>query len=254
MPYRTIIRDSGPNTKHTNQGKIKMTQRCYPQIKICGLTDPSEAVACADLGADAIGLVFYPKSPRNVTVKQASAITSALPENVAKVGVFVDPDLDTLRNIVTQCGLSCVQFHGKESPEFITDFKKGSDTRIIKGLYTEKQPSLEDADDYPVDGYLVECGKGPLPGGNAMAWNWSCAKDFARNYPLVLAGGLAPDNVAQAIADCMPDAVDASSSLEAAPGRKDLNKVRPFIDQIRKTAPLYKSRIRKIRPILTFPT
>lgn len=231
-----------------------MVDITYPQIKICGLTSPSEAAACADLGANAIGLVFYPKSPRNVSVEQASAITASLPEQVAKVGVFVDPDLDTLCNIVEQCGLNCVQFHGKESPEFIAAFKKDSDARIIKGLYTEKRPSLENADDYQVDGYLVECGKGPLPGGNAMAWNWSCAKDFGRNYPLVLAGGLAPDNVAQAIADCMPDAVDASSSLEAAPGRKDLSKVRPFIDQIRQTAPLYKFRTRKIRPILTLST
>jgi phosphoribosylanthranilate isomerase len=231
-----------------------MVDRQYPQIKICGLTNPSEALACAELGADAIGLVFYPKSPRNVSVEQALAITAALPERVAKVGVFVDPDLDTLNNIVKQCGLSCVQFHGKESPEFITTFKKGSDALIVKGLFTEKRPSFENADDYKVDGYLVECGKGRLPGGNAMAWNWACAKEFAHNHPLVLAGGLAPDNVAKAIADCMPDAVDASSSLEAAPGRKDLNKVRPFIEQIRQTAPLYTSRKRKIRPILIYPT
>lgn len=230
-----------------------MVDRQYPQIKICGLTDPSEALACADFGADAIGLVFFPKSPRNVSMDQASAITAILPEHVATVGVFVDPDLDTLRHTVEQCGLSCVQFHGKESPEFITAFKRKSDARIIKGLYTQKQPNLADAADYQVDGYLVECGKGPLPGGNAMAWNWATAAAFAQHYPLVLAGGLAPDNVAQAIEDCMPDAVDASSSLEAAPGRKDLNKVRPFIDQVRKTASLYKSRNRKIRPILTFP-
>lgn len=230
-----------------------MTKHHYPQIKICGLTDPSEALACADLGADAIGLVFYPKSPRDVSIDQASAITRALPEHVATVGVVVDPDLDTLCNIVEQCGLSCVQFHGKESPEFIAAFKKVSDVRIIKGLYTEKPPHLGSADAYQVDGYLVECGKGRLPGGNAMTWNWACAAEFADHYPMVLAGGLAPGNVAKAIADCLPDAVDASSSLEAVPGRKDLNKVKPFIDQIRQTAPLYKSRGRKIRPILTSP-
>jgi phosphoribosylanthranilate isomerase len=228
-----------------------MTQHDYPQIKICGLTNPPEALACANLGADAIGLVFYPKSPRNVSMEQASAITQALPEHVAAVGVFVDPDMDTLCNTVEQCALSCVQLHGKESPEFIATFKRKSDVRIIKGLFTAKQPNLTNADDYQVDGYLVECGKGRLPGGNAMTWNWSTAAEFADHYPLVLAGGLAPGNVAQAIADCMPDAIDASSSLEAVPGRKDLNKVRPFIDQIRQTASLYKSKGRRIRPILT---
>lgn len=230
-----------------------MADRNFPQIKICGLTDPSEAAACAALGADAIGLVFYSKSPRNVTVAQAAAITAALPAHVATVGVFVDTGLATLGRIIEQCGLSCAQLHGRETPEFITALREGSNARIIKGLFTERAPYLTEAGDYSADAYLVECGKGRLPGGNAMTWNWGIAAQFGDRHPLILAGGLGPDNVAQAISACMPDAVDASSSLEAAPGRKDLNKVRSFIDRIRQTTSLYTSWKRNIRPILKFP-
>lgn len=217
------------------------TQRSYPEIKICGLTDPAQARACADLGADAVGLVFFPKSPRNVTLHQAKEITAALPGHVAAVGVFVNPQLDTVGHIVETCGLDTIQLHGTEPPELITGLRNNTTARIVKALFTEKPPHLKDADQYIVDGYLVECGQGRLPGGNAMTWNWAIAHEFARRYPLVLAGGLAPDNVAQAITACRPDAVDASSGLEMAPGQKDLNKVAHFISQVRQTTSLYRS-------------
>ena len=228
-----------------------MTPQPYPQIKICGLTDPAQARACADLGADAIGLVFFPKSPRNVTMEQAAAITGVLPDDVAAVGVFVDPELDTVCQTVEKCGLSAAQLHGNESPEFIAALRSTSTVRIIKALFTEQSPKIADAGQYQVDGYLVECGQGRLPGGNAMTWNWAIAEEFAHHYPLVLAGGLTPDNVAQAIAACRPDAVDASSGLELGAGQKDLNKVKQFIDQVRQTAPLYPSQKRSPRTILT---
>jgi phosphoribosylanthranilate isomerase len=228
-----------------------MTQRWYPQIKICGLTDPAQARACADLGADAIGLVFFPKSPRNVTVHQAKEITAALPDRVAAVGVFVDPELDTVGHIIETCGLNTAQLHGNEPPALITGLRNHSTARIIKALFTEKPPRLKDADRYPVDGYLVECGKGRLPGGNATTWNWAVAQEFAHRYPMVLAGGLTPDNVVQAIAACRPAAVDASSGLERAPGQKDLKKVMQFISQVRQTASLYRSRKQIPRTVLT---
>jgi phosphoribosylanthranilate isomerase len=230
---------------------VMTTPRWYPQIKICGLTDPAQARACADLGADAIGLVFFAKSPRNVTLNQAKEITAALPDHVAAVGVFVDPDLDTAVHIIETCKLHIAQLHGNESPELITGLRNNSSARIIKALFTKKMPQLKDAGKYTVDGYLAECGKGRLPGGNAMAWNWAAAREFARRYPLVLAGGLAPDNVAQAIAACRPDAVDASSSMETVPGQKDLKKVRQFISQVRQTTSLYRSRNHILRTVLT---
>lgn len=228
-----------------------MLKRDYPIIKICGLTDPEQARACVELGADAIGLVFYPKSPRNVSVKQAAAIISALPKHVAAVGVFVNPDVAFLHQAIEHCGLNVAQLHGNETPDFVAELGKSTQARVIKALFTEKEPNLNDAPKYDVDGYLVECGKGRLPGGNAMTWNWAIAEKFARSYPLVLAGGLTPDNVTQAIKACLPDGVDASSGLEAGPGNKDLEKVKNFIEQVRRTRPIYIHHQHEIRSILT---
>lgn len=230
-----------------------MTQRPYPQIKICGLTDPDQAVECAQLGADAIGLVFYLKSPRNVTVEQAAAISARLPEHVAAVGVFVNPDRETLLQTMEAGGLTAAQLHGQESSEWVDDLPPSTRSSVIKALFTERAPTLTDAGSYDVKAYLVECGKGRLPGGNAMAWDWAIAEEFALHYPLILAGGLGPDNVAAAISTCLPDAVDASSSLEAGPGYKDMEKVKRFIEQVRQTASLYNSRKREMTPVLSFP-
>lgn len=228
-----------------------MTDRYYPQIKVCGLTRPDQARACAELGADAIGLVFFAKSPRNVTLKQAASIKSALPPGVSAVGVFVNPSREALVQSVDQCGLDIVQLHGAETPDVVTGIHSDLKVPIIKALFTTRSPGMADAGNYGAAGFLVECGKGPLPGGNAMDWDWSLAEDFGRHYPLILAGGLGPDNVAQAIGACLPDAVDASSRLEAEPGVKDLDKVAAFIDQVKQTEPLYTARKRVIRPILS---
>ncbi|MEJ2158178.1 MAG: phosphoribosylanthranilate isomerase [Desulfobacteraceae bacterium] len=229
-----------------------MSWRSYPQIKICGLTDPEQAVECAKLGADAIGLVFYPKSPRNVSAEQAASITARLPGHVASVGVFVNPEKQFLLETIERCGLSAAQLHGQESPQWVADIGRSTRAGVIKALFAEREPRLSEAGCYDVGAYLVECGKGRLPGGNAMAWNWAIAEEFGRQYPVILAGGLSPENVADAISACLPDAVDASSHLEAGPGRKDLNKVKRFIEQVRQTAPLYQSRKREMTPVLSF--
>lgn len=226
-----------------------MTQPQHPQIKVCGLTRPDEAVACADLGADAIGLVFYPKSPRNVTLEQAATITEQLPSHVAAVGVFVNPEIELLTQVITQCGLNAAQLHGAESPQFVTRVKQTTDAKIIKALFSAKAPGLNKADRYSVDAFLIECGRGQLPGGNAETWDWSLAEPFAHNYPLLLAGGLEPANVSQAIAASLPDAVDASSGLEASPGRKDLGKVAKFIHAVRQSTAGYPAGKRSIRSI-----
>lgn len=227
-----------------------MVDRYYPQIKICGLTLPDQARACADLGADAIGLVFFEKSPRNVSPEQAAAVKAVLPPGVAAVGVFVDPDREFLARTVRRCGLDIVQLHGSEPPEFVADMHTELQVPIIKVLFATRWPGLGDAAGYGAAGYLVECGRGPLPGGNAMAWDWAAAEAVGRNFPLILAGGLTPDNVAGAIGSCLPDAVDASSSLEAGPGVKDLEKVTRFIEQVKQTEALYRSADKAIRPVL----
>ena len=192
----------------------------YPQVKICGLTHPHEAVQCAALGADAIGVVFFPKSPRHVTADQARAVVGALPETVAAVGVFVDASFSYIMARVERCGLSMAQLHGRESARLAARLK-AEGVGVIKALFVDGRPGVDDAPKFDVDGYLVECATGPLPGGNAMAWDWGAARDFGHRQPLVLAGGLSPDNVAAAVRAALPAAIDVSSGVEMSPGRKD---------------------------------
>lgn len=203
-----------------------------PQIKICGLTRVDEALACAELGADAVGFVFYPKSPRNVSGKQAGEICRALPGSVTTVGVFVDEPFYAIMQRVEQCGLKAVQLHGRESAELVERLRREK-LLVIKALFADRKPGLKAASDYRASAYLVECGRGVLPGGNALEWDWGAAGSMGGSHPLILAGGLAPDNVCRAVMQAAPAAVDVSSGVESAPGRKDPAKVRAFIAQVR---------------------
>ena len=203
-----------------------------PQIKICGLTIPEQARACADLGADAVGLIFYPKSPRFVDPESARAVCAALPPRVATVGVFVDEPLETIMATVRSCKLTAVQLHGRETPDLVQQLA-GQSITVIKALYVEGEPSMDTAETFPAHAFLIECRKGILPGGNAMTWDWGAARDFGRRHPLVLAGGLDPENIGNAIHDAAPDAIDVSSGVEASPGIKDMKKVERFIQAVR---------------------
>jgi phosphoribosylanthranilate isomerase len=202
-----------------------------PQVKICGLTRVEQAFQCADLGADAIGCVFYPKSPRHLTDDQAKKICLALPERVKKVGVFVNESFSSIMNHVERCHLSTVQLHGQESPELVRRLCK-QNLQVIKALFIDGNPSLKDAENYPASAFLVECGQGKLPGGNALQWNWDQAKSFGEKHPLIIAGGLSPENVSHAIKVSSPHAVDVSSGVESSPGNKDIDKVSLFLDAV----------------------
>lgn len=204
----------------------------FPQVKICGLTAEDQARECADLGADAIGLIFYPPSPRNVTKDQAQRIAAALPAGVSAVGVFVNPSLDEVRKTVDRCGLTAVQLHGVETPQLVEDLKEVG-VPVIKALFADRPPRFETAADYAANAVLVECGRGPLPGGNARIWNWAAAAPLADRFALVLAGGLGSENISAAIAAALPDAVDVSSGVEIRPGIKNLARVRTLIENIR---------------------
>ncbi len=205
-----------------------------PQIKICGFTRVDEAAECADLGVDAIGCVFYPPSPRNVTEERARDISRAVSSRLTVVGVFVDETFSGIMQKVDHCNLTGVQLHGKESPDLAARLR-GENLIVIKALFVNGAPSLENAPDYPDSAFLVECAKGSLPGGNAMTWRWDAARDFGQTRPLVLAGGLSPGNIQGAILDAIPDAVDVSSGVESAPGRKDPGKIKTFVDLVRGT-------------------
>jgi phosphoribosylanthranilate isomerase len=208
----------------------------YPQIKICGLTNTEEAVKTANAGADAIGLMFFKNSPRYVKPERAKTICAALPDDVTTVGVFVNEPFNSIMDIVSTSNLDAVQLHGNEPPKFVRQLTDQG-LIVIKCLYMEGQPSIAQVSTYDASAYLVECTRGELPGGNAMTWDWEEAAAFGEKNPMVLAGGLSPENVASAIRKTMPDAVDVSSGVERTPGKKDIHKVMQFIKAVRECVP-----------------
>lgn len=210
------------------------TRQAHPQVKVCGLTIPKQALLCARLGADAIGLVFFEKSPRNVDLKQASKICDAVGDSAAKIGVFVDAPYDTIQRAIDECGLSGVQLHGNETPALVKSLVKNK-IKVIKALYVNAEPNMSGAHRYGASAYLLECAGGRLPGGNALSWNWGAARAFGEKYPLVLAGGIRPENVVKAIQTANPDAIDVSSGVEEMAGKKNLGSVSRLVHLVHTT-------------------
>jgi phosphoribosylanthranilate isomerase len=202
-------------------------------IKICGLTDPVNAAACVKAGADIIGLVFYPKSPRHLELPRACAVAGALPDRVPVWGVFVNAEFDSIMEAVSACKLTGVQLHGSEPPDLVKALKKKNLT-VTKALFTHRFPGLDSVDSYKTaDFFLVECGRGTLPGGNARTWNYRRARETAARHPVILAGGLSPENIRQAVTHAVPAGVDISSGVESSPGIKDITKITTLVKQIR---------------------
>ncbi len=204
------------------------------QVKVCGLTRVEEALACVELGVDAVGCVFYPPSPRHVSDEQARTILLSLPPTVCRVGVFVNAPFTVILDKMARCGLTAVQLHGQEPPELVEGLQSKG-VAVIKAVFANGTPSLAQVASFGASAYLVECAGGPLPGGNALAWNWSAAAELAAEHPVILAGGLNADNVSQAIQAALPDAIDVSSGVEASPGRKDMNKVKRLLEAVAST-------------------
>ena len=191
-------------------------------LKICGLTTPEDARLCAEAGAAALGAVFYPPSPRNVSPERAAEVFADVPPDVARVGVFVDATAADIRRVARVAELGVAQLHGSEPPALAAELLAAG-LRVLKIL--RGGDLAAEAARYP-DGtrFLVECGRGALPGGNGAAWDWSSARALSP-LPFALAGGLGPDNLAAAAAASGAVFLDLSSSVESVPGRKDRAKV-----------------------------
>ena len=195
-------------------------------VKICGITRAEDALAAAAAGADLVGFMFYEPSPRCVSVAQAAQLCRPLPPWVGRVGVFVNPEPDAVLRAIAECGLTVLQFHGDESPEFCLQF----------GLMTMKAFRLRDAASlaalpgYATDAWLLDAWSPAARGGTGERFNWDLAL-AARQHgrPIFLAGGLTPLNVADAVRQVQPFGVDVSSGVESAPGIKDPAKIRAFI-------------------------
>lgn len=195
------------------------------KVKICGITNLEDALQASACGADALGFVFYDKSPRCVTPEAAQAIIAALPPFVTTVGLFVNEAPGRIREIADFCGLDVIQLHGDETPtecEF-------APRRTIKALRVKDAASLGGHGDYRVAALLLDAWVKDAYGGTGHSFNWALAAEVARQRPVILAGGLTAENVAAAVAAVAPYAVDVSSGVEAAPGTKDPDKVAAFI-------------------------
>ncbi|MBT8351856.1 MAG: phosphoribosylanthranilate isomerase [Deltaproteobacteria bacterium] len=218
-----------PQTKNDDQHATKHIN--VAQVKVCGLTRVENALECTTLGVDAIGCVFYPKSPRHVTDEQARNICQVVASKVATVGVFVNESFSFIMKKVERCMLDTVQLHGQESPELVARLRKEKLT-VIKTLFLRSMPAFENAKNYRPTAFLVECGIGALPGGNAVLWNWEKARQLAENFPVILAGGLSPENVSNAVSQSTAEAVDVSSGVEYSPGLKNPIRVKAFVQAV----------------------
>jgi phosphoribosylanthranilate isomerase len=204
------------------------------RVKICGITSVADGLAAAEAGADMIGLMFYDKSPRHITPAQAVEITRALPSFVLRVGVFVNPDEEQVTRAISECGLSLLQFHGDETSEFCTQFGLMS----IKAQRIRGAESLETLGKFNTDALLLDTYSPGALGGTGETFNWDLAVEAQKlGKPIFLAGGLTPENVAEAVRKVRPFAVDVSSGVESAPGKKDPSKVRAFIQAVRSVDP-----------------
>lgn len=196
-----------------------------PLVKICGLTNKADALHAAGCGADAVGLVFYSGSPRCVTPEAAREICVALPPFVTRVGLFVNEAPDRVREIVDYCELDMVQLHGDETPEQAIS----TPVRTIKAIRVKDAASLAGHEDYHVSALLLDAWSKDAYGGTGERFNWDLAATVAAQRPVILAGGLTPENVSEAIARVLPYAVDVSSGVEQVAGQKDPEKVTAFI-------------------------
>lgn len=198
------------------------------RVKICGITNREDALQAVASGADALGFVFYRKSPRCVCPETVRTIVSALPPLVTTVGLFVNESPDKIREIMTSCRLDRAQLHGDETPQQCSL----APLRVIKALRVRDAISLVQAEAYSND-LLLDAWSDQAYGGTGHTFDWTLARQLAARRPIILAGGLRPDNVKQAIAAVQPYAVDVSSGVESSPGQKDYQKMAEFIRQVR---------------------
>lgn len=200
------------------------------KVKICGITSLEDAVMAVEAGADALGFVFFEKSPRYIGPEAAAGIIARIPPLVQVVGLFVNAELGFVNRTADSCGLDIVQLHGDESPAYCKLVRR----RVMKAFRVRGPESLAPMADYRVSAYLLDAYSPNAYGGTGARFDWDCALAAKDRGPIVLAGGLDPDNVASAVAKVAPYAVDVSSGVESAPGRKDPEKVRRFIQEAKK--------------------
>ncbi len=202
----------------------------HTRIKICGITKPEDALSAISSGADAIGLVFYPASPRAVTVEQAASIIAVVPPFVSVVALFVDETAYRVNQVLSSLSIDVLQFHGDESAKYCEQFNRP----YIKAVRVQAGLDLSDAcrAHTAARGVLLDAWQAGVPGGTGKTFDWRLAA-LELPLPVVLAGGLNPDNVSEAMATLQPAAVDVSGGVELSPGAKDCVKIKQFISAVK---------------------
>jgi phosphoribosylanthranilate isomerase len=196
-------------------------------VKICGITNHGDAQAAVEARADALGFVFYEKSPRHLTIPAAAGISKQLPGFVMRVGVFVNALREEVDRAIGECGLNLLQFHGDEPPEYCSQFELMS----MKAFRMRDAGTLRELTNYRTNAWLLDAYSPEAVGGSGEKFNWDLAVEAQKfGKPIFLAGGLTPENVAEAVRKVRPFGVDVSSGVESSPGKKDPAKVRAFIN------------------------
>lgn len=202
------------------------------RIKICGICQPDQGVAIAELGIKTLGFICVPSSPRYVTVEKARQILEKLPPDIQTIGVFADASLETIKQVVLETGFTGIQLHGNETTEFCQEIKQALPNReIIKALRIQSAASLQNAIAYypVVDTLLLDAYHPQQLGGTGQTLPWESLKKFKPPCPWFLAGGLTPENVLTALSYLQPDGIDLSSGVERSPGNKDLDKISQLV-------------------------
>jgi len=204
------------------------------KVKICGITNLEDALLSAKFGADALGFNFYKKSPRYISPEKAREIVEQLPQEILKVGVFVNESLEGICEIAKTARLDAIQLHGEETPEFARELKAKTNLEIIKAFRVSESFEPEDILQYKVDAVLLDAYSPKEHGGTGETFDWEIAKKVQEIFPkMYLAGGLSVENVKEAVEKVKPYAVDACSRLESKKGIKDSTKVSSFISELR---------------------
>jgi phosphoribosylanthranilate isomerase len=207
------------------------------KIKICGTTNLADAERAVELGAWALGMIFYDRSPRRCRLDDAVAIATALRRRVELTGVFVNATLDRVTRVADQVGLSLLQLHGDEGPAYSAEAARRTGCRVIKAVQVRSLADLQALEPFHTDFHMLDSHARGLRGGTGTVFDWSLARAHRSSVPVILSGGLSPDNVGEAISVTRPFAVDVASGVESEPGRKHPARLEAFFDAVREAIP-----------------
>lgn len=207
-----------------------------PRIKLCGITSRDDALLAVDAGAWAVGCILWPASPRVCDPAEAARIAAAVRRRAHVCGVFVNATLDHVAGMVDGIGLTMVQLHGDEGPAFCSEVARRTGAKVVKAAAVRGLADIRALETFHTDYHLLDAHRSGMRGGTGETFDWELVRTRRSKIPLVLSGGLSPENVAEAIAAVHPFAVDTASGTEASPGVKDPAKVAAFVEAVRSTA------------------